>query len=63
MTELDIPGLLRALAEQQMALMAAHAESMRVAAGSDRAIDDHQRRGSPGRVCVERAEPYDEGDD
>lgn len=30
MTELDIPALLRALAEQQTALLAAHAESMRV---------------------------------
>jgi hypothetical protein len=29
-TDLDIPGLLRALAEQQTALLAAHAESMRV---------------------------------
>ena len=30
MTDVDIPGLLRALAEQQTALLAAHAESMRV---------------------------------
>lgn len=30
MTELDIPALLQALAEQQTALLAAHAESTRV---------------------------------
>ena len=30
MTELDIPALLQALAEQQTALLAVHAENMRV---------------------------------
>ena len=30
MTELDIPALLRVLAEHQTAVLAAHAESMRV---------------------------------